>query len=155
MVCTPDSTLACECSTGVAGTETCNSAGTGYGACTNCMVCSPGSTASCACSGGNTGTEVCNSAGTGYGTCGCDGCDVLAGCVGNCATQACATACADEATSEAITLYNAAADCVAGACPNTTGGVCATDSAACVQCEDDSEGAGGACYSQIVACIDN
>jgi hypothetical protein len=152
------------CSTDAQCTGTLAHCNTSTGQCVACTSTSQcGSGATCvnnACQtttvtdGGHTdaGTADAGTPDAGSGNTGTD-CVTLVNCLGPCTTQACVNTCAAAASSTAISEYNNIVSCVGSACPTTSGGVCASSSQACDNCQTAAEQSGGACGAQIAACV--
>jgi hypothetical protein len=120
-------------------------------------VCSTDSTACQSCvQDAQASTGACNSA-----VSACDGdtsggggtCSELITCLNNCGSNAsCDNTCEGQASGTAQQDFHALASCLVSACPETSGGVCATETSACDTCLQSAQMSGGACVSQFDTC---
>lgn len=133
--CVPGTTISCPCPGGATGTQTCNSAGSGYGTCAPCGACTPN------CAGKTCGSDGC---GGSCGSCGtrtrCD--DALGRCVSSGAcTRTVGQSCALDAdccasngvASRCLDLWGFGRVCTSVCTTNAScGGMC------CARFEDNS-----------------
>jgi len=91
---------------------------------------------------------------------GTNNCSWALECIGACETDSCVHDCGAETTATGWDLLLAGTGCIfdaGGACPATDGGVCDSnaegfDGDACNMCTTQASSAGGACYTEVVAC---
>jgi len=131
-------------SSGVCATET--------SACNSCLSSAEATTGVC---GG--AVTSCENDASGTGGTAANGCNALLTCLNNCAAgnTTCDTTCQNAASSAAVALYQTASTCMLTACPETSGGICATETTACTTCLTNAQDSGGTCFTSVSACEAN